>query len=59
MLNWILQKSVSAIPKAANPEYIQDNFNALAWDLAPKDIVLIDELNQQNRLVNPGFSEFE
>jgi len=59
VLNWILQKSVSAIPKAANPEYIQDNFNALAWDLAPKDIVLIDELNQQNRLVNPGFSEFE
>ena len=29
VLNWILKKGIAAIPKASNPEYIQDNFNAL------------------------------
>jgi len=59
VLNWILKKGIAAIPKASNPEYIQDNFNALQWNLAPKDIILTDELNQKNRIVNPGFNEFE
>ena len=58
VLNWILKKGIAAIPKASNPEYIQDNFMALEWDLAPEAIALIDELNQKNRIVNPGFSEF-
>jgi len=59
VLNWILIKGVSVIPKASNPEYIQDNFNALKWDLAPEDVALVDQLDQQNRIVNPGFSNFE
>jgi len=59
VLNWILKKGISAIPKASNPEYIQENFKALEWDLTPEDIALIDQLGKQNRLVNPGFSEFE
>lgn len=59
ILNWIIQKGIVAIPKAASRTHLEDNFQATTWELSPEDIALVDTLNQDNRLVNPSFAEFD
>lgn len=59
ILNWILNKDIVAIPKAANPDHIVDNFKTLEWNIAPEDSQLIDEIDQYSRLANPDFSDFD
>lgn len=57
-LNWINGKGIAAIPGAANPEYIQDNFATLDWELSPEDAATIDALGLHNRINTPAYHEF-
>lgn len=58
ILNWEMQKGIVTIPKSHNPQHIEDNFKSLEWDLEPEDVERIDQIDEQNRIVNPDFAEF-
>ena len=58
ILNWILQKGIITIPRSANPDHIKGNLGALGWKLEKEDTQLIDNIEGNNRLFNPAFSEF-
>ncbi len=59
VLNWLMRKGISVIPRSAKPDHLRDNFAALEWDLTTEDMAAIDAMQQGNRLVYPGFAEFE
>lgn len=51
-LAWIRSRdNVAAVPKASSEEHIQDNFGALDLELSPREIDLIDDIDQQERYV--------
>jgi diketogulonate reductase-like aldo/keto reductase len=58
VLNWILSKDIAAIPRAGNPVYIEENFGATEFAMEPKDLDMLDQQNQDYRVVNPTFAEF-
>jgi 2,5-diketo-D-gluconate reductase B len=58
-VNWCLQKGLPTIPKASSKSRLQENFDAQLFDLSTEDVVLIDQLNLENRYINPEFAEFE
>lgn len=54
-LAWLLSKeNVAAIPKAATPEHIRENYGAKKIDLDEEDIERIDEIDRQERLIDPA-----
>ncbi|MEK6879694.1 MAG: aldo/keto reductase, partial [Nanoarchaeota archaeon] len=57
-LKWLLQKDIIAIPKSANELHIKENFD-LNFSLSEEDIREIDSIKIHERLVDPGFSEFD
>lgn len=59
VLNWILSKNMVAIPRSANPNHIKDNFKTLEWQIDKKDLKKIDKLNKNNRILEPGFADFD
>jgi diketogulonate reductase-like aldo/keto reductase len=58
VLNWIISKGVTPLPRSANQEHIQDNFGCLDFEMTAEDHALIDTCDRNNRQVNPEFSEF-
>jgi diketogulonate reductase-like aldo/keto reductase len=59
ILNWLISKKIIAIPRSSKPEHIEDNFRAVEWNMEDSDIDAIDNLNTNNRLLNPSFADFE
>lgn len=57
-INWCLQKGLVTIPKASSKARLQENYDAQLFTLSPQDIALIDDLNLNNRYINPSFGEF-
>lgn len=57
-LKWILQKGMIAIPKSAEESHIKENFD-LNFSLSEEDIKEIDSIKIHERLIDPGFSEFD
>ena len=56
-LAWLMQKDgVVAIPKATSEEHIKDNFEAQEVKLDEEDIEKIESINQEERMVDPGFA---
>ncbi len=43
LLNWIMSKGMIVIPRSSNPDHIESNFHALAWELDAADAERIDE----------------
>lgn len=58
VLNWLMSKDMSAIPRSATPQHIEENFQSLQFDLAPEHIQALDTLHENFRVVNPRFAEF-
>ena len=54
-LAWLRAKEVTAIPKATGPEHIRENFQSLAVDLDADDIRAIDDIEREERMVDPSF----
>ncbi|MDY0029381.1 MAG: aldo/keto reductase [Pseudobdellovibrionaceae bacterium] len=54
-LRWLIQQdNVVAIPKAANPLHIQDNFNIFDFELSADEMAAISALaNPEGRIVKP------
>ncbi len=52
-LAWLLDKErVSAIPKAATPAHIRENYGALDVSLDPEDVERIDAIDREHRIVD-------
>lgn len=57
-LKWLLQKGLIVIPKSSKKEHIINNFD-LKFNILEEDIKKIDSININERLVEPGFAEFD
>lgn len=52
-LAWLMQKeNVTAIPKAASPDHITENYAALDVELDADDVDAIDEIEDRHRIVD-------
>ncbi|KTG27738.1 aldo/keto reductase [Haloferax profundi] len=51
-LAWVMAKGATAIPKAASPDHIRDNFAALELELDDDDIEKIDAIETDHRIVD-------
>lgn len=58
VINWLVSKGIVAIPRSGNPKHIKDNFKALGWELEEEDVKVLDGLNEDRRMVAPGFADF-
>lgn len=50
ILRWNIEHGVSAIPKSANPQRIEENFNIFDFSLSQEDVALIDGFNENFRI---------
>lgn len=57
-LKWLLEKNIVIIPKSKSANHLQENID-LNFQLAEEDIEKIDDLNKNQRFVDPGFGEFD
>ncbi|WP_433625947.1 aldo/keto reductase [Halomicrococcus sp. NG-SE-24] len=56
-LAWLAQKDdVVAIPKASSYDHIEDNFDALDLELDDEDVEAIENLDREERQVDPDFA---
>lgn len=59
ILKWLIDKDIAAIPKASSKSHIEENFNIFDWDFPQEAREKIDQLNKNNRIINPGIGEFD
>ncbi|WP_425499567.1 aldo/keto reductase [Halogeometricum luteum] len=55
-LAWLREKGVTAIPKATGEDHIQDNWESLRVELDDEEIERIDEMDRNDRQVDPDFA---
>lgn len=58
-LAWLLKKGIVVIPKSSSEEHIIANLEALSIDLTDEESGQIDNLSQNQRFINPSWSEFD
>jgi diketogulonate reductase-like aldo/keto reductase len=58
VLNWLIRKSMIAIPRSKDKAHLLDNWQTLEWELSLEDVDEIDQIGGHNRLVKPDFHEF-
>ena len=58
-LRWLIQKNIVAIPKASSTEHIEENFDIFDFELNDDEMAQIDDLNQDKRIIDPDFAEFD
>lgn len=59
ILRWLIQKGVVVIPRSANTKHIENNFAVIDWSLAEEDMSKLDSVDKYERLIEPGFADFE
>ncbi len=52
-LAWLREKGVTAIPKAAGEDHIRENWLSLGVDLDDDDVDRIDDIDREERIVDP------
>lgn len=52
-LAWIMHHGAIPIPKSTSESHLRDNYDALNLKLDEEDILLIDSIQKEKRLVNP------
>ena len=55
-LAWLREKEITAIPKATSEDHIRNNWESLEIDLDDEDVATIDEMDRQERQVDPSFA---
>lgn len=58
-LKWLIDKEIVAIPKASSREHLKANFDLFDWELPAEAREKMDQLNENNRLIDPSFGEFD
>jgi diketogulonate reductase-like aldo/keto reductase len=54
LLRWNIQRGVPVIPKSTNPERIAKNLELFDFELSEQDMLQLNALNRNLRLINPG-----
>ncbi|MFP4118394.1 MAG: aldo/keto reductase, partial [Candidatus Woesearchaeota archaeon] len=58
-LRWALDRDVVVIPKSSSKEHIQENLEIFDFTLDDEDASAIDSLGDDQRILDPGFAEFD
>lgn len=58
-LRWMLDKGLVVIPKSSSETHIVENMDVFDFTLDDKDSEAIDKLGSDDRLIVPGFAEFD
>ncbi|MFB6212359.1 MAG: aldo/keto reductase [Candidatus Magasanikbacteria bacterium] len=59
ILNWLLSKGLIVIPKASQEKHLRENIKSFDFEMDKKDIKQLENTSSKdNRIINPGFSEF-
>ena len=59
VLKWLIDKNIVAIPKASSREHLEANFDLFDWELPAEAREKIDQLNEDNRIIDPDWGEFD
>lgn len=57
-LAWLRQKGLVAIPKASSEKHLKENLDTLQIELTDEQMLQVEALNRNQRLVNPSWAEF-
>ncbi len=57
-LKWMIQKDIIVIPRSSNGAHIKANFDIFDFELNIDDIYRIDNIDKQERLIDPDWGEF-
>ena len=55
-LAWLREKGITAIPKATGANHIENNWSSLGLELDDDDIGKLDDIDRQERYVDPEFA---
>lgn len=58
-LRWLIEKNIVAIPKASSEAHLKDNLDIFDWDFPIDAAREMELLDQNNRLVDPGYPDFD
>lgn len=58
-LKWLTDKNIVAIPKASSRKHLESNFDIFDWELPAEVKEKMDQLNKNNRLIDPPWGEFD
>ncbi len=57
-LKWMIQKDIIVIPRSSNAAHIKSNFDIFDFELNTDEISRIDNIDKQERLIDPEWGEF-
>jgi 2,5-diketo-D-gluconate reductase B len=58
ILRWLIQHDIVVIPKTINESRMAENLDVFDWNISDEDMIKIDNLNSDNRVINPSFAQF-
>jgi len=58
-LRWSIQKGHVVIPKASGEEHLESNLEVFDFELSEDEMARADALDRGERLLEPGFAEFD
>ncbi len=58
-LRWLIEKNIVAIPKASSEAHLKNNLDVFDWDFPVEAAREMELLNQNNRLIDPGYPDFD
>jgi diketogulonate reductase-like aldo/keto reductase len=58
-LRWLIEKNIVVIPKASSEAHLKNNLAIFDWDFPIDAAREMELLDQNNRLINPGYPNFE
>lgn len=57
-LRWLIEKNIAAIPKASSEAHLKNNLEIFDWDFPVDAAREMELLDQNNRLIDPGYPDF-
>lgn len=58
ILRWLIEKDIVVLPKTSNVNRLDENKDIFDFELSKEDHKFIDSLNEDKRVINPPFAEF-
>jgi diketogulonate reductase-like aldo/keto reductase len=58
-LRWLIEKNIVAIPKASSEAHLKNNLDVFDWNFPVDAAREMELLDQNNRLIDPGYPDFE
>ncbi len=59
VLRWLVEKDIVAIPKASSVDHLKANLDIFSWDFPTEVLTVLDNLNRDERIIDPPFAEFD